>query len=206
MEKVDYSSSGPSVIIMISGKRKSGKDFVASALKTRINATIPNSKVFITHVALPIKSEWAKRHSLSLEDLQSTSGYKEIHRKAMVAWGEEQCAKDRFVFCKLCSEGLPRGERVVWIIADCRRPHDLEYFRARIVSERTLTIRVTADVATRESRGFVFTKGIDDAGTECGLDEFTGWDYVIRNDASEDFAKELSHIISKVSAIMPVID
>lgn len=31
-------------------------------------------------------------------------------------------------------------------------------------------------------RGFVFVKGIDDQITECGLDEYTGWDVILTND------------------------
>jgi phosphomevalonate kinase len=49
-----------------------------------------------------------------------------------------------------------------------------------------ITIRISASEETRIKRGWIFTEGIDDKDTECGLDSYQNWDFVLKNDGSEE--------------------
>ena len=66
-----------------------------------------------------------------------------------------------------------------------RRKTDLQFFQDNYPGKVT-TVRIVASDSVRAERGFVFTAGVDDAESECGLDDVADWDYVIRNDGGDD--------------------
>ncbi len=89
----------------------------------------------------------------------------------------------------------------MWVVVDARRPTDVDYFCAHY---NVLTVRVTASDETRASRGFKcvgstvmmsrviypppprslrFTAGVDDAPSECALDDRAEWDLVVENNS-----------------------
>ena len=45
-------------------------------------------------------------------------------------------------------------------------------------------------------RGWVFTPSVDDAESECGLDNVTDWDVVVENDGDETLEKVLEPILN----------
>lgn len=108
---VDY----PLRVFCISGKRKTGKDFVASLLQERwtiylmlsfscmrtasLSLRLPKKSV-ILRISAPIKEHWARTHQLSYSDLLSDGTYKEEHRLKMIQWSEEQREKDPSCFCR----------------------------------------------------------------------------------------------------------
>ena len=55
-------------------------------------------------------------------------------------------------------------------MSDCRRSSDVKYFQETYAS-RVKTVRITASDEARRERGWVWTEGIDDKETECGLDD-----------------------------------
>ena len=75
----------PKCIFLVSGKRKSGKDFVSDAL----NAAIGPDESIIIRLAGIVKKELAKAEGLDLDKLLSTAEYKEKYRKTMASWAEE---------------------------------------------------------------------------------------------------------------------
>ncbi|KAJ4445559.1 hypothetical protein ANN_12239 [Periplaneta americana] len=75
-------------------------------------------------------------------------------------------------------------EKPIWIVSDIRRKTDLKWFRENYGSA-VKTVRVVADDDVRRQRGWVFTTGIDDAETECNLDDETEWDWKIVNNDNE---------------------
>jgi phosphomevalonate kinase len=92
----------------------------------------------------------------------------------------------------------------ILIVTDCRRPTDLDYFRAHqtLAHHHVIFIRVNASRTARESRGYRFAAGIDDAETECALDEFAGWSYDLNNDGdTEELARSFAEISNKLSNI-----
>lgn len=68
------------------------------------------------------------------------------------------------------------------IISDARRPSDIEFFQQGSVAHRwqLITVRIEASDAVRAQRGWVYTAGVDDGDSECGLDG-REWDVVVDN-------------------------
>ena len=64
------------LIIMMSGKRKSGKDFVASKLYKHFG-----DDVSIIRLSAPLKKAFATENNLDYENLLTSGMYKELYRK-----------------------------------------------------------------------------------------------------------------------------
>ena len=75
----------------------------------------------------------------------------------MIVWGEDKRRAEPYFFCKKTVESA-EPERRVWIVADARRPTDVQYFRESFKG-RVLFMRVSANESVRKDRGFVFTPG-----------------------------------------------
>ncbi|XP_036298343.1 phosphomevalonate kinase isoform X2 [Pipistrellus kuhlii] len=69
----------------------------------------------------------------------------------------------------------------VWLVSDTRRVSDVQWFR-EAYGAVTQTVRVVASEQARQQRGWAFTPGVDDGESECGLDAFGAFDWVIEND------------------------
>ncbi|KAH9503235.1 hypothetical protein Btru_068517 [Bulinus truncatus] len=178
------------ILIILSGKRKSGKDFISLKLLESLG---PN-RCAILPLSGPLKKQYAKDHNLNFERLLDASEYKEHYRQDMIRWGEEKRNQDPGYFCRLATseEGC---EKDIWIISDARRLSDVTYFKENY-KDAVITVRVEADLPIRQQRGFIFTEGIDDAESECGLDTGVDWDIVIYNNNSH---QELEDGISKIA-------
>eukprot|EP00123_Amoebidium_parasiticum_P015082 comp22776_c1_seq1/m.35631 comp22776_c1_seq1/g.35631 ORF comp22776_c1_seq1/g.35631 comp22776_c1_seq1/m.35631 type:complete len:192 (-) comp22776_c1_seq1:573-1148(-) len=168
--------ASPRVVVVFSGKRKSGKDHTTDLLKDRLGYSAQ-----ILRLSGPLKFQYAKENGLDGEKLLDASAYKEQYRADMIAWGEAKRKTDPGFFCRLVCEEATRRDTPVWIVSDARRGTDLEYFQAHY---STLSVRVEASEQTRQKRGWVFTKGVDDGESECGLDG-RQWDVVVTNDGVE---------------------
>ena len=106
-----------------------------------------------------------------------SSSYKETYRMAMIAWGEDMRRKDPGYFCRLATA---EAVKPVWLVCDARRTTDMDYFKSHY-GACTITVRVEASEVVRMGRGWSFTPGVDDAESECGLDNYS-CDVVINND------------------------
>ena len=182
-ENPDMKIFAPRKILLFCGKRKSGKDFVTEKLKSSLDAnpTLPPS--VIVRLSGPIKRCYADKHGLDFERLSDASDYKETHRKNMIQWSEKIRHEDDGFFCREALKMFEADKFPVWIVSDCRRMTDFKYFQDAFPG-KCWTVRVKAAEAVRKKRGFVFEKGVDDAETECGLDEIKDKDFyaVIKND------------------------
>ncbi len=177
--------------IAISGKRKCGKDFFAELLQTELQQKFGRTAVVI-HISEPIKRAYAEKHDLNLTKLMSSSAYKEKYRRHMVRWGEKKRRQDPTIFCRKAlqylAEDYPFKPSVV-IVADCRRPSDLAYFSSLSTANPMIHVRISASIETRRSRGWMYNLGIDDAETECALDD-SPFDVLVVNES--DRTLELS--------------
>nr|XP_044613655.1 phosphomevalonate kinase isoform X6 [Equus asinus] len=77
----------------------------------------------------------------------------------------------------------------VWLVSDTRRVSDIQWFQ-EAYGAMMQTVRVVALEQSRQQRGWVFTPGVDDAESECGLDNFGGFDWVIENHGDEQRLEE----------------
>lgn len=87
----------------------------------------------------------------------------------------------------------------MWIVSDIRRKTDVQWFKENYGS-LVKTIRLVADEETRIERGFQFKNGVDDAISECGLDDFNEWDVIIDN------GKDRKSLDSQLNSVMLLID
>lgn len=142
-------------------------------------------------------------HGAAFDELMKASQYKEQFRLDMVKWSENEKSNrnDEAYFLKLAINMENANEKKVWLIADARRPADLAHFDEQQFNQsKVIKIRIQATEETRKSRGWIFTKNIDDATTECGLDCYTDWDYVFDNDGTSD------QLIEKLNVIFTQIE
>ncbi|KAH8329005.1 hypothetical protein KR074_001438 [Drosophila pseudoananassae] len=165
-------------IVLISGKRKCGKDYISERLQKKLA-----DRAQIVRISEPIKSEWARKLQLDLAALLSDGPYKEQYRRDMIVWSDEVRARDYGYFCRVAmEEALARRPTPYILVSDVRRKNDIKWFRETYGSDKVLTVRLTSRPETRSSRGWVFTAGIDDVPSECDLDDFDGFDVVVAND------------------------
>ncbi|KAF6021927.1 pmvk [Bugula neritina] len=191
--------ANPRVILVFSGKRKSGKDYVTDMLQELLGDSVSH----IMKLSAPLKKQYAIEHNLDFERLLDTTEYKEKVRVDMIAWGERKRDEDSAYFCRLSTETSPGFHKPVWIISDARRKTDIKYFKETYPSA-TMTVRVTADIATRENRGYVFTRNVDDAASECDLDG-ESFDLVIDNNGdSAKLAATLQSLKQSISSKLTV--
>ncbi|XP_063244440.1 phosphomevalonate kinase [Bacillus rossius redtenbacheri] len=174
----------PKNVLLISGKRKSGKDFISEKIVNRLGA----DKTLIVRISAPIKSHWSKLHSLDFDKLSGTDEYKEKYRKDMIQWGEQIRREDYGYFCKAAIDMFGAMQKQIWIVSDIRRQTDIRWFMENFGAVvKTLRLRAGQDV--RKQRGFIFTPGVDDVESECGLDHFNNWDWEFQNNGSDDAEK-----------------
>ncbi|XP_025714730.1 phosphomevalonate kinase isoform X1 [Callorhinus ursinus] len=172
----------PRLVLLVSGKRKSGKDFVAEALRSRLGADV----CAVLRLSSPLKERYAQENGLDFQRLLDASVYKETYRRDMIRWGEEKRQADPGCFCRKVVEGVSQP---VWLVSDTRRASDIQWFR-EAYGAVTQTVRVVALEQSRQQRGWVFTAGVDDAESECGLDNFGAFDWVIENHGDEQHLEE----------------
>uniref|UniRef100_A0A3B3ZTS6 Phosphomevalonate kinase n=1 Tax=Periophthalmus magnuspinnatus TaxID=409849 RepID=A0A3B3ZTS6_9GOBI len=177
MEKTDR--TGPVLVLVFSGKRKSGKDHVTDLLQSFSGLT-------------PISPQ---NHGLDLNLLLGTGPYKEQFRSQMIQWGEAQRRSDPGFFCRLATRDATQP---VWLVSDARRISDLAWFQTQYPAQSRF-IRVQCSDQTRTSRGWSFTAGVDDAESECGLDSGVEWDWIISNEGDpqdlEDQLRPIGHFL-----------
>ena len=119
---VDDTGRSPRLIVLLCGKRKSGKDWLAETLAARLPS------LAVLHLSAPLKSDYAGLHGLSLAELLGSGPLKETHRAAMVAWSETERARDPGRFCRAAAASAPSEARI-WLVADVRRRTDVAFFR-----------------------------------------------------------------------------
>lgn len=184
----------PQIILLFSGKRKSGKDFLTTHLQNLLA-----DKCEVLKISHPIKSHWAKEKNLNLNELLGDSEYKEQYRLDMINWSEEMRAQDYGYFCRIACQDAT--DKPIWIVSDIRRKTDIKWFKENY-GDKIRNIRIIADEETRIKRGFIFKSGVDDVASECDLDDFVDWDLVIDNsEGKQKLEEQLSSILGLVSAL-----
>jgi len=174
-------------ILLFSGKRKSGKDFITDKLLAKIG----DDKGEIIRISEPIKSTWAKEQNLNLTELLSDGPYKEKYRKEMIIWSDKKRAEDYGIFCREASRNISRS---TVIVSDIRRKTDITWFRETFGGKIKL-IRIKCDDNVRRDRGWKFQEGVDDIQSECDLDDWNDWDLSIDNDGNKETEEILEEII-----------
>ncbi|CAH8483241.1 unnamed protein product [Schistosoma curassoni] len=179
-----------SVCVVFSGKRKSGKDYTVNRLTNLLQCN--HLSCLVVRISEPIKSYFAEHYGLDLSELLSSNEYKEKYRKQMIDWMEQEISIRR------C--GIPHPDII--IISDARRTNDVEYLIRTFGRSKCLLIRIVTPIEVRIERGWSYVDGVDNAMSECGLDEFTCWDYILSNDGDESaFKNHLNDIVALIKEV-----
>lgn len=174
--------AAPRLVLVFSGKRKSGKDFITD----RLQESLSGDTCAILRLSGPLKKQFAQERGLDFQRLLDASEYKETYRAAMIRWGEEKRNSDPGFFCRLIVEGVTQP---VWIVSDARRRSDVDWFLSSY-GAITQTVRVEASPETRRARGWEYTPEVDEAESECGLDTGVTFDWIISNDGDQSALEE----------------
>eukprot|EP00933_Yihiella_yeosuensis_P028451 TRINITY_DN22267_c1_g1_i1.p1 TRINITY_DN22267_c1_g1~~TRINITY_DN22267_c1_g1_i1.p1 ORF type:complete len:236 (-),score=40.82 TRINITY_DN22267_c1_g1_i1:98-805(-) len=158
-------STSPKVVVAISGKRKTGKDFFYEMLMEEL--AVKDEDVETRRFATPIKAHIASKFGVELEDLETSGPLKEKFRSSFYEYDLAERAKDPFVFAR---EVLQDVSSQILVISDLRQIGDYQYLRQHY-SDRLILIRLDAGEELRETRGYRFTPGVDDCAVECDLDD-----------------------------------
>uniref|UniRef100_A0A3Q4B8J0 Phosphomevalonate kinase n=1 Tax=Mola mola TaxID=94237 RepID=A0A3Q4B8J0_MOLML len=175
-------TSQPRLVLVFSGKRKSGKDYVTDLIHERLGPEV----CCVLRLSGPLKQQYAQEHALDLDQLLGPGPYKERYRADMIRWGESRRRQDPGFFCCLATRG---ARQPVWVVSDARRSSDLQWFRSEF-PRQTQTVRVRSSENTRRQRGWSFTAGVDDAESECGLDSGVDFDWILTNEADAPSLEE----------------
>ncbi|TKS82785.1 Phosphomevalonate kinase [Collichthys lucidus] len=114
-------SSEPALVLVFSGKRKSGKDYVTDLIQNRLGSDV----CCVLRLSGPLKQQYAQEHGLDLDELLGPGPYKEQYRADMILWGETRRRQDPGFFCRLVTRG---AWQPVWVVSDARRLSDLQWF------------------------------------------------------------------------------
>ncbi|XP_070691756.1 phosphomevalonate kinase-like [Pempheris klunzingeri] len=174
--------SEPRLVLVFSGKRKSGKDYVTDLIQDRLGPDV----CCVLRLSGPLKQQYAQDCGLDLDQLLGPGPYKERYRADMIRWGETQRCQDPGFFCRLATRG---ARQPVWVVSDARRLSDLQWFWSEF-PRQTRSIRVQSSEETRKQRGWSFTSGVDDVESECGLDSGVKFDWIITNEADAPSLEE----------------
>ena len=156
-------------IICLSGKQYSGKDTVAKLLLETFSD--------FRRVAIgdAIKIEFGRLNNLTYEEIDSNKG---IYRTGLIELGN----KGRNIHPDYwLNKVIEMKENI--IVPDVRLLHEAEVFK----NAGAFLIRVEASFEARSKRGTI-TNANDD--TECQLDNYDGFDYVISNEGDFEKLKE----------------
>uniref|UniRef100_A0A8C7UZ78 Phosphomevalonate kinase n=1 Tax=Oncorhynchus mykiss TaxID=8022 RepID=A0A8C7UZ78_ONCMY len=155
----------PKLILLFSGKRKSGKYYV----------TLGPGVCCILRLSGPLKQQYAQVGI----SVQLSGEYEEKYRADMIQWGEKQREKDPGFFCRVA---IKAAQQPIWIVSDTRHLSDLQWFWRNYPSQ-SRCVRVEASEETRRERDWEFTTGaIPTPISECGLDQGVDFDWIIKNE------------------------
>ncbi len=87
----------------------------------------------------------------------------------------------------------------IWIICDIRRYTDIDFFQ-KYFPDYLVLVRIEASINTRENRGWIFTPDIDDAESECQLDQNVQWSFVFSNNDSNHFDEQMNNLIQIINS------
>lgn len=180
------------VVILVSGKRCSGKDYVARVLKRELEShgLTVQCEAFGTQV----KVEYAKKYGLSIERLCEDRAYKERHRQGLIDYAMAKREQDNGHWADVLWRNLTAQPDVL-IITDWRFLVEWDRVRAWPVTTY-YTVRVETPKHQRQMWGWFPNVTVDSHISEKDLDYFEGFDFIFNNTGSEEntarkFARDL---------------
>jgi phosphomevalonate kinase len=179
------------VVILISGKRLSGKDTTGLLIAQQLNHYFniehvgghPGFGIVNVNFADAIKREYAKKNNIDLDRLLSDRQFKESHRDALIKFGREARANHKGIWVEALFDGLnlkTNPQNMIVVISDLRLFSEIiavpAYFRsdpqlANTIKLKIIVVRVECTNEVRQLRGWRFEESKDNDLTELELDD-----------------------------------
>ncbi|XP_066910277.1 uncharacterized protein [Clytia hemisphaerica] len=159
----------PKALVLISGKRASGKDYIAN----KINVALQQANLNVHRAALGNinKELYAESVGIDVNRLLTDRAFKERHRIAMIQHHANKNEEDPEWCVK---EVMSKAETSdILLLSDLRTLENLAWFQKQGIP--TALIRINASDEARRKRGWEACDVKDNLKTEVDLDEFTGW-------------------------------
>ncbi|KAK4304679.1 hypothetical protein Pmani_023385 [Petrolisthes manimaculis] len=178
-------SQQPQLIVLVSGKRMTGKDYFMTRLRDRLDN---KRDIVFFRLSAPLEEEFAAQSNLD-------------GRYEMVSFGEMKRKKDPGYFIRAAIKMFNAVDYPIWIVTDMRLKSDLDWFEEHYPNV-LYTVRIESTEKVRKSRGYIFTNGVDDHESECNLDDYTDWIVVIHNNGA-NLRKELDALQVYIQSNIP---
>lgn len=167
------------VCVLISGKRASGKDFLASVIQAGLESE--GLKVHRSAAGSINKRVYAAKVGVDFARLESDRDFKESHRIAMVQH-HQACNREDPGWCfeEIWREAQKASADVL-LLTDLRTQLDLRWFTQKHAA--LVLFRIEAGGPARARRGWRPDATKDALYSETDLDAFEGWDACFDNSA-----------------------
>ncbi|CAF0942408.1 unnamed protein product [Rotaria sp. Silwood1] len=172
-------------VVLLSGKSKSGKDYIGKKLTEQLPAVL-------LHINDTIQAEYTKIHN---EDLSNT------YEKNMIKWEEENCREDPTRFCRMM---IIQNEQLclsypIWIISDIKSYREIEFFK-KYFNDRLLIICIEASNDIREKRGWNSQSDIDHFVLESQSDKTIQSSFVFSNNEHNNFNEQMNDLMKIINS------
>lgn len=181
-------------VILLSGKRFSGKDKVKDLLQ----------KFFKNSASLSLADEckqmYAKENDLDGERLINDREYKEIHRNGLTEFYKKSLTENEFFFESYVETIIKKVTVDTIIIPDIRTNNNLKFFH-EIYGVNCVTIRINSTEEEKSKRGWIRTD-YDDSIIETELDNIDNWDYIIQNNGTlDELCEEIKTVANDICTV-----
>lgn len=172
-------------VILLSGKRAAGKDFVADKITRALEKL--EWRVHCTSLGILNKQKYAEKHGLDAVRLENDRQHKEEHRIELVRHHGEMDKINPEWAVKAVVEAAADDKADVLIVTDIRRLKDLEWFQKNSATAPVI-LRIDASEEARKMRGCDPHPVKDQNPTEVELDDYNAWDARFDNSSNTDEA------------------
>ena len=196
----------PKVLVLVSGKRAVGKDFISDLLKSLMVEKKKELRVIRVALGNINKKLYAKSIGIDYDRLLNDRVFKESHRIAMVA---HHTAKNK-IDPEWCVREVLESARGfdIMILSDLRTVEDLKWFKNQEIP--IVVLRISASDSIRSERGWCHCPVKDSLNTEVSLDYFSGWTACYDNSLDTEVGKVgllkewIEHtVIQKIVKLLP---
>lgn len=172
---------GRGVVIIFSGRRCSGKDWLASLVHSTLDKMI-GGLIKLASISDDVKKEFTKENPLvDYSKLSSNRSYKDSHRKALTDFYHRKCAQDLAYDAKCFLKAVQScDDGSILLLTGVR--NGLEYVR-RLAGKPVVLIKIVSCDKARQARGWSYDCDIDKSQGEFSADvhDESFWDLVYVN-------------------------
>lgn len=198
----DHAKHSPMRVILLRGKRASGKDFVADKIQRALEKL--HWRVHRTSLGALNKQMYAKERNIDLDRLENDRKFKEEHRQAMIKHHAQLDVLNPEWAVKSVLDAAVDEKADILIVSDIRRLKDLEWFQKKSPTTPIL-LRIDAELEARLERGLDPDPVKDQLLTEVELDDFQAWTSRFDNSCiTEDSAKKVEEWVQS-SVVLPLV-